>query len=125
MKKSPKSHYNKRHKPKERSLRKNSTPAEIRLWAEVLRARRFHGYPFNRQYPIGPYIADFVCRQLRLIVEIDGYSHRFKEEEDRERDRALVDLGYRVVRFPEKEVMQHLDNVVLVLEEYLPEGQSH
>ena len=124
MKRDKHSHYNKSYRSRARDLRKNSTPAEIRLWSEVLRARRFHGFLFNRQFPIGMYIVDFICRRLNLVIEIDGYSHRFKEQADRERDQVLGDMGYRVVRFTEKEVMCDLDNVVRVLEGFLPEHHS-
>jgi len=66
------------------------------------------------------YIVDFISRKLKLIIEVDGYSHRFKHEEDKIRDKILKKLGYIVVRFSEKEVRNDLDNVIRVLESYLP-----
>lgn len=108
-------------KPYARKLRNNSTPGEIRLWCEVLRARKFHGYQFNRQLPIGKYIADFACRKLNLVVELDGMSHQYKQEEDRIRDEYMQSLGYRVVRIAESEVRNDLDNVIRTLESYLPD----
>jgi len=113
--------YNRKLKPLARQLRNNSTPGEIKLWSEVLRARGFYGYQFNRQYIIGHYIVDFVCRKLKLVVELDGRSHQFKTEQDALRDQYLHDLGYRVVRIAESEVMHDLNNVIRTLESYLPE----
>ena len=57
-----------------RSLRKNDTEAERRLWEE-LRGSRLNGFKFVRQLPIGPYFADFACRSAKLIVEVDGVTH--------------------------------------------------
>jgi very-short-patch-repair endonuclease len=120
-----KSHYNKNNKHLACKLRKEGTRGEQILWKEVLRAKKFYGYQFNRQFPIDEYIADFICRKLRLIIEVDGYSHRFKVKEDKERDRELSDLGYTTVRFSEKEVCNDLDNVIRVLESFLPENTEN
>lgn len=113
--------YNKKLKPLACQLRNDSTPGEIKLWSEVLRAQSFYGYQFNRQFIIGSYIVDFVCRKLKLIVELDGRSHQFKTRQDALRDQYLQDLGYKVVRIVESEVMHNLNNVVRTLESYLPE----
>ena len=119
--------YNRRLKSLARNLRNDSTPGEIRLWSEVLRARNFYGYQFNRQFPIGNYIVDFVSRRLKLIIEVDGKSHEFKIEEDRKRDQYLNNLGYRVVRIEESDTMKDLGNVIRTLESYLPDNdiESH
>ncbi len=111
--------YKKSLKPFARTLRKNSTPGEILLWNNVLRARKFYGYQFNRQFPVGNYIVDFICRKLKLIIEVDGYSHNFKFEEDKKRDEFLTELGYNVLRFAETEVRHDLNNVIRVLEGYM------
>lgn len=116
-----KSHYNKKLKPLAKKLRNDSTSGEIRLWSEVLRAKRFYGYQFNRQFPIDNYIADFICRKLKLIIEVDGRSHQFKVEADRKRDQVLNSLGYRVLRVSEGEVMNNINNVIRSIETYLPE----
>ena len=71
-----------------------------------------YGYQFNRQYPIGNYIVDFICRKLNLIVEIDGNSHFLKSAEDRKRQDYLEGLGYLILRFSEGEVIHRLDDVV-------------
>lgn len=118
------SYYNKKHRPLARDLRKNGTLGEQILWIEVLQGRKFYGYHFNRQYPFKNYIVDFICRKLKLITEIDGYSHRFKFKEDKRRDVALNKLGYTVIRFEESEIRNDLENVISVLESYLPDNQS-
>lgn len=102
-----------------RELRNNSTIGEIILWKRVLRAKSFHGYQFNRQFIIENYIVDFICRKLKLIIEIDGYSHNFKSEKDQERDKFLSALGYTVIRFKESEIRHGLDDVVWRLEKFL------
>lgn len=108
-------------KPLAKKLRNDSTPGEIRLWSEVLRARGFYGLQFNRQYPIGNYIADFVCRKIHLVVELDGRYHENRVEEDRKRDEKLAKMGYRTVRIAESDVMHDLNNVIRTLEAELPE----
>ncbi|AHM61385.1 hypothetical protein D770_15655 [Flammeovirgaceae bacterium 311] len=65
------SNYNKKLKPLARYLRSDSTLGEVILWDEVLKERRFYGYQFNRQYAIENFIVDFICRKLKLIVEVD------------------------------------------------------
>ena len=115
------SHYNKKHKGLARRLRNDGTGGEAILWNGVLRASQFHGYQFNRQFCIDDYIVDFISRKLKLIVEVDGYSHNFKYEEDRLRDEKLKKLGYTTVRFGDKEIRNDLDNVIRVLESYLQE----
>jgi len=74
--------------------------SEKRLWT-ALRSRRFLGYKFRRQVPIGPFIADFACRSRRLIIEVDGGSHGndVQEARDTERTRWLEGRGWRVIRF--------------------------
>ena len=94
-----------------RSLRKNQTDAERKLW-RCLRARELCGFKFRRQYPIAPYIADFICVEKRLIVEIDGGQHATMTEIDNTRTEFLNARGYRVLRFWNNEVLQQLDAVL-------------
>ena len=68
-------HYNKNLKQLARDLRNNPTKAENRMWYDVLSDQRFLGYKFTRQRPIDQYIVDFFCKELLLIIEIDGKSH--------------------------------------------------
>ena len=94
-----------------RSLRKNQTDAERKLW-RCLRARELCGFKFRRQYPIAPYIVDFICVEKRLIVEIDGGQHATMTEIDNTRTEFLNARGYRVLRFWNNEVLQQLDAVL-------------
>lgn len=90
------------------------TPPETRLWL-ALRARRFQGVKFRRQKVIGPYIADFACRDPMLVIELDGDSHGTREAHDARRTAFLEAQGYRVVRFTNAEVMSNLEGVLEVI----------
>ncbi len=92
-----------------RLLRKNATTAERKLW-KYLRSRGVQGFKFVRQEPIGPYIVDFVCRERRLIIEVDGSQHA-TDKADAIRDRWLVDHRYRVLRVWNNEVMDNIEGV--------------
>ena len=96
-----------------RDLRREPTPAEARLWAK-LRGRNLAGHKFVRQEPIGPYLGDFVCREHRLVVEVDGATHSTDEElrRDAHRTRFLESRGYRVLRVLNAEVMGNLEGVL-------------
>ena len=94
-------------------MRRVLTPAEAKLWCH-LRNRQLAGFKFTRQEPIGPYYGDFVCRNRRLIVEVDGGQHA-ENATDRIRDRNLTALEYRVVRVWNNEVTENLDGVLQVL----------
>jgi very-short-patch-repair endonuclease len=81
-----------------RRMRHEPTDAERKFWFAV-RGRQFGGYKFKRQYPIGPYIADFVCLDQSLIVELDGGQHALQVDYDAERTSYLQSRGFRVLRF--------------------------
>jgi very-short-patch-repair endonuclease len=83
-----------------KQLRRHQSAAEDLLWRE-LRDRRLGGWKFRRQVPIEGYIADFVCFEARLIVEVDGPVHRHPEQrlKDAERNAVLRRHGFRVIRF--------------------------
>lgn len=93
-----------------RNLRKNQTDAERVLWSR-LRNRQLGGYKFRRQEPIDQYIADFLCQEKKLIVELDGGQHNGNLQ-DETRTEALERLGYRVIRYWNNEVLNQLDDVV-------------
>jgi very-short-patch-repair endonuclease len=82
------------------------------LWRDILKAKQIWPYQFNRQFPIGNYIVDFICRRLKLIIEIDGSSHIAKSEEDFDRQEYLEGLGFQILRFTESQVVYHIDQVV-------------
>ncbi len=92
------------------NLRHNMTEAERRLW-QILRSHGMNGYKFRRQVPIGRYIADFVCHEARLIVEIDGGQHDRASPRETERSGFLQNEGYRILRFWNNEVLENLDGV--------------
>ena len=98
--------------PLARDLRKRSTDAEKTLWQQ-LRGRRLDGFKFRRQVVIEPYIVDFVCLDMKLIVELDGGQHLDQSLEDQQRTAALEAMGYRVVRFWNHDVLKHTDAVVV------------
>ncbi len=93
-----------------RELRNAETSAEAKLWAH-LRARRLKGFKFVRQVPVGPYFADLLCREEKLIVEVDGATHGTSEEiaADKRRSAFLVSAGYRVPRITNAEVLDQID----------------
>ncbi len=97
-----------------RTLRRPLTPAEAALWRE-LRAKRFGGFKFRRQQPVGPYIADFFCAAAGLVVELDGDSHVGREGHDSRRTAYLEAAGLRVVRFWNPEVYDNLDGVLTTI----------
>src|SRR3954449_3401305 len=97
-----------------RRLRADPTDAERKLWYR-LRGRSVNNSKFVRQEPIGRYYVDFVCRERRLIVEVDGGQHS-DNLADRDRDADLAALGYRVVRVWNNDVLGNLDGVLEMLE---------
>lgn len=90
-------------------MRINGTDAEARLWS-LLRSRGLAGHKFVRQLPIGPYFADFACRELALIVEVDGGQHA-DSQRDETRTRFLNAEGYSVLRFWNNEVLENPEGV--------------
>jgi len=99
--------------PKSRSLRKATTEAERLLWSH-LRNRNFDGFKFSRQYSIGPYFADFVCREASLVVEVDGGQHS-DSEYDAARDGFMNIAGYSVLRFWNSDVVGNLEGTLTAL----------
>ncbi len=95
-------------------LRKESTPAELKLWA-YLRQGRLRGVLFRRQHAIGRYVADFCAPRHKLIIEVDGSPHLEQQDEDAERTAFLASQGYRVLRFWNNEIMQHMDSVAAAI----------
>jgi very-short-patch-repair endonuclease len=94
-----------------RELRQDSTPAEAHLWKH-LRGRQLQNLKWRRQHPIERYIVDFICIEARLIVEIDGDIHLYQQESDTYRTAFLESCNYRVLRFANDTVLNHLDTVL-------------
>ena len=70
---------------------------------------------FLRQRSVDRYIADFMCKELKLIIEVDGYTHKFKQDKDKERDEKLYKLGFITLRFPNAQVMKDIESVERVI----------
>ena len=94
---------------KARSLRQSSTDAERRLW-KALRDRQLEDYKFRRQRPIGPFIADFVCLEHLLVIELDGSQHAGSDY-DAARTAWLQQHGWRVLRFWNNDVLLNIEGV--------------
>lgn len=114
--------YNPKLKVLARELRKNSTLGEVLLWGEI-KSRKL-GYQFHRQVPIDKYIVDFYCHELMLAIEIDGMTHNFKYDLDRDRQKKLEDFGVNFLRFQEKDVRSNLEGVVLTIREWIREYEN-
>jgi len=114
-------YYNKKLKEFARRLRKQATKAEVKLWNEVLRGRQMHGYTFLRQRPVLFFIADFMCKELMLTIEVDGYTHEWEEQWilDQQRQGKLEELGFAILRFTDEEVLQDIRNVERVIESWI------
>lgn len=112
--------YNPKLKELARKLRNNSTKSEIALWQE-LKGKKIHGYDFHRQKPLLNYIADFYCYELKLVIELDGYTHQFEEVQvkDEQKQAALEKLGLTVMRFQDNEIFKDMNNVLRVIEKYI------
>jgi very-short-patch-repair endonuclease len=100
------------------------TDAERRLWY-YLRDRRLGGWKFRRQYPVGPYIVDFICPEKNLIIEVDGGQHAENEEMDLQRSAYLNKMGYRVFRFWNNQVLQETEAVLEAILAVLAEGKQN
>jgi very-short-patch-repair endonuclease len=98
-------------KERAQELRRNMTDAENRMWY-YLRNRRLGGYKFVREHVIGHYIADFVCREKKLVIEIDGGQHMDAVEYDTLRTKELENSGYRVLRIWNHEVFKNIQGVM-------------
>ncbi|VXC64888.1 conserved hypothetical protein [Enterobacterales bacterium 8AC] len=106
-----------------RRLRSSMTEAEKTLWLQ-LRDRRFTGFKFRRQCPIGPYFADFLCWQARLIIELDGGQHVEQVVYDRQRTRFLEQQGFTVIRFWNDEIFQNWEGVAQIILQHLQSRPS-
>ena len=91
-----------------RQLRRTMTETEKLLWSH-LRNRQLEGFKFRRQDWIGPFVADFVCWEARLVVEVDGSQHADHIEYDAARDDYLAREGFKVLRFRNNDVTSDLE----------------
>jgi very-short-patch-repair endonuclease len=100
-----------------RSLRNEPTSAEKQLW-RFLRANQLRGHKFRRQAAIGPYVVDFICFAMKLIIELDGPQHLEPGaiEHDERRTAWLAARGYHIIRFRNQELDENIHAVVDVIE---------
>lgn len=105
--------YNKNLKQISRTLRKNMTDAEILLWSRI-KGKQIKEVQFYRQKPIGNYIADFYCSEAKLIIEVDGGQHYEEKgiEKDEIRDEYFKNLGLKVLRFTNLDVLKNINGVL-------------
>ena len=100
-----------------RELRRDMTPAENILWQE-LRANKL-GIHFRRQQVIAGFIVDFYCHKSALVVEVDGDIHDLRKDDDARRENVLREMGLRIVRFKNDEVLKRLPLVLQKINELL------
>ncbi len=115
--------YNKNLQPFASKLRKEMTKAEASLWKYVLKARQMKGHQFRRQRPVLNYIADFMCMELHLVIEVDGYTHGFEETlvKDDKKEHDLAAVGIRVLRFTDDDVLKNIQGVAKRIEDVIGE----
>ncbi len=101
--------YNPRLKDRARQLRKNIMRAEVMLWQHV-KGKQLNGYDFDRQRPLDEFIIDFFCKELMLVIEIDGVTHDDEQGQIRDqfRQERLESLGVQFLRFQDEDVKQNL-----------------
>jgi very-short-patch-repair endonuclease len=116
--------YNKELKEFARRLRNNSTLAEVILWLKLLRGKQLKNYPFLRQRPIDNFIVDFFCKELKLVVEIDGVYHKFQKKADKQRDQRLRELGFSVIHFQNEDVLNDILSIRWTLESFIDEFEK-
>ncbi len=100
-------------------MRKTPTEAERKLWRHLRHSLTLAGSHFRRQVQIGPYIADFACHRLKLVIEIDGSQHGSQVAKDEARTRRLKSEGYRVLRFWNNEVFSNIEGVLTEIQNAL------
>ena len=109
----PMAKFRPRETGRAKTLRNQATPAERLLWRYLGRGQL--GAKFSRQMPVGPYFADFLSRELMLVIEIDGFSHEMRQEADAVRTHTIEAAGYRVLRFTNAEVLGNAEGVALAI----------
>jgi very-short-patch-repair endonuclease len=110
-------HYNPKLKALAAQLRSRGTKSEILLWNE-LKGGQLNGLRFIRQKPIGDFIVDFYCKEVGLVIELDGLSHQCNEvmDLDERKQSYLESIGLKVIRFEDEDVIRDIRNVMRVIE---------
>jgi very-short-patch-repair endonuclease len=112
--------YNPYLKKFSRELRNNMTFSEVQFWKKV-RKHSFMGYDFHRQKPILNFIVDFYCRELKLVIELDGITHHDDTVaiKDQLKEDILKQQGLEVMRFSDHQVIKDMENVMRAVENYI------
>ena len=110
-------HYNPKLKALAAQLRSRGTKSEILLWNQ-LKGGQLNGLRFIRQKPIGDFIVDFYCKEVGLVIELDGLSHQCNDvmDLDERKQSYLESIGLKVIRFEDEEVIRDIRNVMRVIE---------
>ncbi|MDP2806303.1 MAG: endonuclease domain-containing protein [Gallionellaceae bacterium] len=103
--------YDKRLTALARENRKNPTPAEQKMWREILSRHQLADYKFTRQKPIENFIVDFYCAELRWVIETDGDSHMEQVEYDERRTALLQQHGLTIIRYDNRDVLNNIEGV--------------
>lgn len=113
--------YNHKLQPFANALRKHMTKSEACIWKYALKARKMKGYQFRRQRPVLNYIADFMCKELKLIIELDGITHQWEETsvKDEKKAKDLESAGFLVIRFSDNEVLNNMEGVIWRIEKVI------
>ena len=114
-------HYNYKLKVYAKENRQNMSKSEASLWKYVLSNSVMMGYKFQRQRPILNYIADFFCKELMLVIEVDGMSHddEINTAKDKVRDKELLDVGVSTIRFSDWEVLNRINDVSQMIAKWI------
>ncbi len=118
--------YNNKLQPHANTLRKKMTKAEACLWKYALRAGQMKGYQFRRQRPVLQYIADFMCKELKLVIEVDGITHQYEEiaAKDTRKTHDLEQAGFNVVRFTDEDVLRNMNGVIVAIRGMVDEREK-
>jgi very-short-patch-repair endonuclease len=116
-------HYNEKLQKLANQNRKEMTKAEACIWKYILSKKQLNGYQFRRQRPVLNYIADFMCKELKLIIEIDGLTHHWEKVNlnDLKREEKLKELGFNVLRFSDNDVLNNINAVETRIRETIRE----
>jgi very-short-patch-repair endonuclease len=96
-----------------RDLRNNASPIENKLWLVLRETSKAEGLRFRRQQAVHPYIADFACMKVRLLIELDGETHANTGGYDEARDKKLKNMGFTILRFSNDDVVKNVDGVAM------------
>lgn len=119
-------HYNHNLQNLANQNRKKMTKAEASIWKYVLSKKQLNGYQFRRQRPVLNYITDFMCKELMLIIEIDGLTHQWEEiiKNDLVRENDLKNIGFTIIRFNDGDVLNNINMVIQQIKDLVAKIES-